>query len=104
MDIVAIRTIKEFIQDHPKSETPLMAWYKKIKSKKYNTPQEIILDFKKSDYVGNNRIVFNIAHNQYRLIVAFDFYRNNGFIKFVGTHSQYDKIDAKTIEYKKFTS
>lgn len=103
MDIVALRTIKEFIKKHSEAETPLMAWYKKIKSVDYNTPQEIIMDFKGSDYVGDNRIVFNIAHNKYRLIVSFDFYRYAGFVKFVGTHKEYDKIDAKTVEHKKFT-
>ncbi len=104
MDIVAIRTIKEFLKYHAEAEIPFMAWYKKIKSGKYKTPQEIIIDFKGSDFVGDNRIVFNIAKNKYRLIVSFDFYRNAGFVKFVGTHREYDKIDAKTVEHKKFTS
>lgn len=63
----------------------------------------MILDFAGSDYVGNDRIIFNIGHNKYRLIVSFDYDRDAGFIKFIGTHKEYDKIDAKTVAYKKFT-
>lgn len=104
MDIIAPRTLKEFYTKYPEAETPLLYWYLKITDKDYKTPQEITVDFKKADFVGDNRIVFDIAGNKFRLIVAFDFHRNTGFIKFVGTHKEYDKIDAKTVEYKRFNS
>ncbi|WP_109740882.1 type II toxin-antitoxin system HigB family toxin [Arcicella aurantiaca] len=64
----------------------------------YDTPQEVISDFKGADYVGNERIVFNIAKNKYRLIVSFNYEFKACWIKFVGTHKEYDKIDAKTVE------
>jgi mRNA interferase HigB len=103
MNIISVRILREFIKKHPQSQTPLMRWYKTVQKSDYKTPQEMILDFAGSDYVGNDRIVFNTGHNKYRLIVSFDYDRDVGFIKFIGTHKEYDKIDAKTVAYKKFT-
>lgn len=71
----------------------------KIECKDYNSPNEVIMDFKAADYVGNERIVFNIARNKYRLIVAFNYDFGLCFVKFIGTHAAYDKIDAKTVEF-----
>lgn len=101
MHIITPKTLKVFYEKHGDARIPLLFWTKKIKEKSYETPQEVISDFKKSDYVGNRRIVFNIAKNKYRLIVAFDFYRQAAFIKFIGTHKEYDKVDAKTVEFYK---
>ena len=101
MDILTPKTIKLFYTDNPESKIPLLFWIEKINKKKYQTPQEIILDFKKSDYIWNQRIIFNIGHNKFRLVVAFDFIRSVAFIKFIGNHKDYDKIDPKTIEYYK---
>ena len=103
MNVISVRILREFIKKHPQSQTPLMRWYKTVQNADYKTPQEMILDFTGSDYVGNDRIVFNIGHNKYRLIVSFDYNRDVGFIKFIGTHTEYDKIDVKTVAYKKFT-
>jgi mRNA interferase HigB len=101
MNIITPKTLKVFYTKYPDSQTPLLFWTKKIKDKNYETPQEIIADFKKSDYVRNQRIGFNIAKNKYRLIVAFDFYRKAAFIKFIRTHKEYDKVGAKTVEFYK---
>ncbi len=60
---------------------------------------DIIVDFKDADYVGNERIVFNIARNKFRLIASFNYQFNACWIKFVGTHKEYDKVDAKTVEF-----
>jgi mRNA interferase HigB len=70
MNIISKRYLDVKIKQHPELKVPLMAWYKKITQGEYKTPQEIIMDFKNSDYVGDNRIVFNIAHNKFRLIVG----------------------------------
>jgi mRNA interferase HigB len=76
----------------------LKSWYKAITDKEWRDPYEIIQYFRDADQVGNGRIVFNICGNKYRLIVAFRYDIQIGFIKFVGTHKQYDKItDIKNI-------
>lgn len=98
MRIIAKSTLKSCWEIHPNSKTGLLSWYEKMSSFDYNTPQQVIADFKGADYVGNDRIVFNIAKNKFRLIVAFNYEFRACWVKFVGTHKEYDKIDAKTIE------
>lgn len=98
MRIVAKSTLKEFWEIYIDSKTGLLSWYEKINNGDYDTPQEVITDFKGADYVGNERIVFNIAKNKFRLIVSFNYEYKACWIKFVGTHIEYDKIDAKTVE------
>ncbi len=100
MRIHALKTLKAFWQKYPDSEIGLKYWYSKIEAGKFKNPQEIILDFKGADYIGNERIVFNIAKNKYRLIAAFNYNFQLCFVKFVGTHKEYDLIDAKNIDFK----
>lgn len=99
MRIIAKGTLKEFWEVHTDAKIGLLSWYEKMSSHDYSAPQEVIADFKGADYVGNERIVFNIARNKYRLIVSFNYQFKACWIKFVGTHKDYDRIDAKTIEH-----
>ena len=99
MRIIVLKTIKLFWEKYPDSEVGLRHWYGKIEAKNYKTPQEVISDFKGADYVGNERIVFNIARNKYRLIASFNYDFQLCFVKFIGTHKEYDKIEVKTIDY-----
>lgn len=100
MRIIAKGTLKSFWEkpDYLDSEQQLKAWYKVIAERDWKDPHEIAEYFADADQVGNGRIVFNICRNKYRLIVAFRYDRQIGFIRFVGTHKQYDKIkDIKNI-------
>ncbi len=99
MRIHALKTLKHFWALYPDAETGLKYWYSKIETGNFATPQEVIYNFKGADYVGNERIVFNISQNKYRLIAAFNYHYQLCFVKFIGTHKEYDKIDAKTIEF-----
>jgi mRNA interferase HigB len=99
MRIHTIATLKKFWVKYPDAEIGLRYWHGKIEAGEYQTPHEVINSFKGADYVGNERIVFNIAKNKYRLIVAFNYEYQSCFVKFVGTHKEYDKVDAKTIEF-----
>ena len=99
MRIYALKTLKQFWLKYPDSEPSLRNWFGKIENKSFRNPQEIIADFKNADYVGNEKIVFNIAQNKYRLIAAFNYDFQLCFVKFVGTHKEYDKINAKTVEF-----
>jgi mRNA interferase HigB len=69
-----------------------------VKHADWQIPSDVIKDFPDADPVKNNRGVFNISRNKYRLIVQISYVRQWVFIKFVGTHSQYDKIDASNVE------
>ena len=98
MRIIAKSTLKEFWEIYSDSKTGLTFWYYKMSNNDYQNPQEVIVDFKSADYVGNERIVFNIAKNKYRLVISFNYEFNVCWVKFVGTHKEYDKIDAKTVD------
>ncbi|MDI1317795.1 type II toxin-antitoxin system HigB family toxin [Flavobacterium sp.] len=92
MRIVTFKRIKEFSEKHPDAETPLNLWYHNVSSKEWNSLNDIRNDFNTVDYVGNNRFVFNIKGNAYRLIAIISFNAKKVYIRFIGTHAEYDKI------------
>ncbi len=99
MRIIAFRTLREFFekQEYSDSEVSLRAWYHEAKSAEWKNSNDLKYQFKNASIIGNNRVVFNIKGNKYRLVVAVDYDFQALFIRFIGTHKQYDKIDAKTI-------
>ena len=99
MRIFSRKTLREFweLSNHADSEQPLKAWYDEATQANWKTPNEIKAQYKSASIVGNNRVVFNIHGNKYRLIIAINYPAQIVFIRFVGTHKQYDKIDTKTI-------
>ncbi len=99
MRIISVKTLKIFWEIYPDSKAGLNDWYKKMKKGEYQTPNEVIMDYKNADYVGNTRIIFNIAKNKFRLIVAFRYDKQIFWIKFIGTHKEYDNIDPKIVEF-----
>ena len=100
MRIIARHIIDEFEIKHPDTITSLETWYKTSKNKKWTQPVDIKNDHANASIIANNRVVFNIKGNAYRLVVAVDYQRLIFFIKFLDTHEEYDKIDASTIQYK----
>ncbi len=76
---------------------PLQTWYKIVENADWKNINDVKKIYGSADIVGNNRMVFNIKGNDYRLVVAFNFQRQWVFIKFIGTHKQYDKIDVSAI-------
>ncbi len=98
MRIVSFKRIKEFSEKHNDAESPLNLWYYTVSSKEWNSLNDIKSDFNAVDYVGNHRFVFNIKGNAYRLIAIISFNARKVYIRFIGTHSEYDKIkDIKNI-------
>ena len=92
MRIIRLKTLQDFWKKHPDAEKGLRVWYTDIESKSWQQPNEIIRFFKHSNTIGNNRIIFNIEHNKYRLIVLFRYKIQLGFVRFIGTHKEYYKI------------
>lgn len=99
MRIVSHRKIKEFYEaaGHEDSRVALERWYEIAEAAEWHNLSEIRADFPSADYVGNQRYVFNIRGNKYRLVVVVKFTIGHIFIRFVGTHSEYDKIDCANI-------
>ena len=98
MKIVAISSLRRFWDRHPDSEQPLKAWYDEAKHANWTTPQQIRNRYANVSFVGKNRVVFNIKGNDYRLIVAVAYRFQAVYIKFVGTHAEYNRVDAGTVE------
>ena len=99
MRIIAFRTLREFYEQ-PKyrdSEQSLKAWYTDAKKAQWTGPNDIKRQYRNASIVGDGRVVFNIKGNYYRLIVAIDFDYQIVFVRFTGTHKEYDRVDAKTI-------
>lgn len=96
--IITKGTLHDFWKKNPDAEQELKFWYESVKNKEYRSPNEVIADYSKADTVGNNRIVFNICRNKYRLIALFRYNLQRVYIRFIGTHKEYDRIvDIKNI-------
>lgn len=98
MRIVSVASLKQFWETHNQAEQPLKAWIDEVKKAQWNTPQDIKDKYRSADFLSNNRVVFNIKGNDYRLIVAVAYRFKAVYIKFVGMHAEYDKIDADTVD------
>ena len=97
MRIIAKKTLREFWKRHQDAEQALRSWYDIAKKENWNSFYEIKQQFRNASIVGNDRIIFNIKGNSYRLVVKVDFNWKVMFIKFIGTHKEYDKTDVKNI-------
>ena len=99
MRIMAFRTVREFWEkpDFADSEISLRSWYHDAKCSGWKNSNELKQQYKNASIVGEGRVLFNIKGNKYRLVVSIDYGYQVIFIRFIGTHIQYDKIDAKTI-------
>jgi mRNA interferase HigB len=89
-------TLAKFWRDYPDAKPHLEAWYEEAYKARWNTPHDIKTQYRNASILKNNRVVFNISGNKYRLIVETDFARHWLLIRFLGAHAEYDKIDAET--------
>jgi len=99
MRIISIKKIKSFWRDknHRDAEYPLRAWYHEAKQAKWQSSGDIKRKYRSASILNNNRVVFNIKGNRYRLIVAINYEFQIVFVRFIGTHKEYDKINTQTI-------
>jgi mRNA interferase HigB len=97
MWIISRRTLQVFWRKHPEASAPLRSWYAEAERASWANFHDIKSNFPTASVVGNDRVVFNIKGNSYRLIVRVHFASHKIYIRFVGTHAEYDKIKADTI-------
>lgn len=95
--IIAKKTLRDFWEKHADSEQYLKTWYDTARTSDWKTPNDIKRTFANASIIGQNRVVFNIKGNSYRLIVQFNYARQWASIRFIGTHTEYDKVNAETI-------
>lgn len=97
-NIISLKNLIQFYQKYPNAKSSLETWISITKHANWQKPSDVVADFPDADPVKNSRVVFNIARNKYRLIVQISYPRQWVFIKFIGTHSEYDKVDVNTID------
>lgn len=92
MRVVARRTLREFWERHPDAENSLLAWFREVERARWTKPADVKAKYGNVSFVGD-RLVFNIKGNDYRLIVRIDYPHQIVFVRFVGTHKDYDALD-----------
>lgn len=97
MRVIAKKVLREFWQRNNDAEQQLKIWYRGVSRTSWTTPSDVKGEFTKASILRSGRVVFNVCGNKYRLIVDINYSRQWVFIRFIGTHSDYDKIDANTI-------
>jgi mRNA interferase HigB len=95
--VIAKKTLKEFWEDHNDCEQQLKSWYEEASSAFWRTPDDIKKNYPSASFLEDNRVVFNIKGNNYRLIVKINYKFGMVWIRFIGTHTEYDKIDATKV-------
>ena len=98
MRVISKASLVEFWAKYPNSKHALQTWFEDASRAKWLSPQDIKLRYASASFVSSNRVVFNIKGNDYRLVVAVAYRFGAVYIKFVGTHKQYDAVDAATVE------
>jgi mRNA interferase HigB len=95
--IIATRTLKAYGSRHPAARASLMQWAATIEAQPFESMHDVLATFSKAKILNGERARFEVAGGDYRLIAAFDFGRQIAFVKFVGTHAEYDRVDAATV-------
>jgi mRNA interferase HigB len=103
MHVIATKTLRLFWETHPDAEASLSAWREHVQRAHWRTTAELKNDYPGASIVGNNRVVFDIRHTTYRLVVRINYASQTVFICFIGTHKEYNKIDASIVRYGRHT-
>jgi len=98
MKLIAVKILRDFWSTHPDAEQPLKAWVDEVKKASWTQPADIKARYKSASILKNRRVVFNIKGNDYRLVVGIAYGFQAVYVKFIGTHAEYDGIDAQTHE------
>jgi mRNA interferase HigB len=97
MNVISKRTLVKFYEQHPQAKSALEVWHSDARKAVWNTPEDIKQVYASASFLKDNRVVFNIKGNDFRLIVHIDYPRHIVRVKFIGTHAEYDKINAQEI-------
>ncbi len=98
MQVIALRTLKQFWSRHPRAETPLRTWHATVSAATWTGPADVKAQFGASvDFIADSRLIFDIGGNKYRLVVHVAYRFKRVLVKFVGTHAEYDQIDPEIV-------
>lgn len=97
MRIIAKKRLREFYERYEDAEQSLLSWYREVEKEDWDKPAKVKEKYGSASILGDNRVVFNIKGNKYRLVVKIKYEHRVVYIRFVGTHAQYDAIDAEEV-------
>jgi mRNA interferase HigB len=97
MRVVSRKPLREFAVRHPPAKAPLEAWYAEARRADWASFAEVKATYGSADVVAGNRVIFNIGGNKYRLVAKIAYRCRTVYVRFVGTHAEYDQIDAATV-------
>ena len=97
MNVIKRQTLIDFWTKHPTAKGALEAWFAEVKKSEWQRSTDIKQRFSSADFLAGNRVVFNISGNNYRLIVKVEYKSKTVYIRFIGTHAEYSKIDAEKV-------
>jgi len=102
MQVIARRTLVEFWERHPQAQRPIRVWFAVVSKARWKGPADVKAQFGATvDFVGDNRLIFDLGGNKYRLVVHASYAYGRVLIKFIGTHADYDRIDPETVSWLK---
>jgi mRNA interferase HigB len=101
MRVIAAKSLKEYYQRFPEARQALLSWYKEADEGSWSSPNQLKAQYRNASVISQKRVVFNIHGNAFRLIVDIEYRLKIIFIVWFGTHTQYDKVDAKNVTYAK---
>ena len=97
MRVIALSTLREFWRKHASAQVPLQNWYAEASRASWKSPADVKEAHRGASFVAGERVVFNLKGNDYRLIVAMRYRSQIMYVRFVGTHREYDKVNAATV-------
>ena len=97
MRVISRKMLREFYNEHPDAKAPLDAWFREARKEVWDSPIDVKVLHGTASILKNNRVVFNIGGNKYRLVVRINYRKKIIYIRYVGTHREYDKINAEEI-------
>ena len=97
MRIISKKKLREFWERHADAKEPLLAWYREVEKEDWNTPAQMKERYPNASILGGNRVVFNIKGNDYRLVAKINYPRRIVYVRFVGTHAEYDRVNVREV-------
>lgn len=97
MRVIAKKALRDFWETHPDAEEPLLAWFREAEDADWDSPGAIKAQYRSASILGDNRAIFNIKGNRYRLVVKINYPYRVVYVRFVGTHAEYDAINAEEV-------
>lgn len=97
MNVVTKRRLQEFWTRHPRAKVSLAAWYREVRAAQWTGPHDVRATFGSADFLADNRVIFDVGGNNYRVVVRISYRFKQVLVKFVGTHREYDDIDPAKV-------